>query len=80
MLNIIHHSLHDGQLPYGGACCAVPQVRLTSEMDASNCVIDRMSVASRGMLPLRYVSPTRSLLSNALNFRWSAIAAFVRSP
>jgi hypothetical protein len=27
--------------------------------------------ASRGMLPLRYVSPTRSLLSNALNFRCS---------
>jgi transposase len=24
------------------------------------------------MLPLRYVSPTRSLLSNALNFRCSA--------
>jgi hypothetical protein len=48
-------------------------------MDASNCVIDRMTVASRGMLPLRYVGPPRSLLNTALGtFAYRTGAATTR--
>jgi hypothetical protein len=50
MLNIIHHSLHDGQLPYGGAA---------SQINVRNGCFQlcyRMSVASRGRSAIHEVS------------------------